>query len=151
MKNSLFLPLLIISLALFNACTEGNCNEETEVMMRAVFYSSESGEQVNIDSLDIFGLNITDSVICSMSTLKSIDLPLNPNTSSCSFVIINGGRADTVEIYYKSNFKLLSRACGYIYLHEMEEVLYTTNDIFNILINNKSVNPGDEENIQIFF
>ena len=68
------------------------------MLMRAVFYSSESGEELSIDSLDIYGLNIPDSVICSMSTLKNIDIPLNSSTSNCSFVIINGGRADTIEI-----------------------------------------------------
>ena len=151
MKN-IFLSPLFIALAIFNnSCTQESCNEDTEVLMRAVFYSSESGEELSIDSLDIYGLNIPDSVICSMSTLKNIDLPLNSSTSHCSFVIINGGRADTIEIYYESSLKLLSSACGYIYLHELEEVLYTTNDITNILITNKSVNPVNEENIQIFF
>lgn len=152
MMKNIFLSPLFIALAIFNnSCTKESCNEDTEVLMRAVFYSSESGEELSIDSLDIYGLNIPDSVICSMSTLKNIDLPLNSSTSHCSFVIINGGRADTIEIYYESSLKLLSSACGYIYLHELEEVLYTTNDITNILITNKSVNPVNEENIQIFF
>jgi len=152
MIKNIFLSPLFIALAIFNnSCIKESCNEDTEVLMRAVFYSSESGEQLSIDSLDIYGLNIPDSVICSMSTLKNIDLPLNPSAPNCSFVIVNHGRADTIEIYYKSSLKLLSSACGYIYLHELEEVLFTTNDITNILITNKPVHPGDEENIQIFF
>jgi hypothetical protein len=152
MMKNIFLPLsFVILVVLINSCTKESCNEDIDVLMKAVFYSSESGEASSIDSLDIYGLNISDSVICSMATLNSVDLPLNPSVSNCSFVIVNGGRADTIEIYYESNLEFISSACGYIYLHELEKVLYTNNDIINILITNKPVNPGDEENIQIFF
>ncbi|MEA1888041.1 MAG: DUF6452 family protein [Bacteroidota bacterium] len=152
MMKNIFLPALLIALLVFNnACTKESCNENTEVMMRTVFYSDESGEQLSIDSLDIYGLNIPDSSICSMSTLKKIDLPLNPSATSCSFAFINGGRADTITIYYASRLKFVSGACGYIYLHELEEIQHTQNDIMDILIINKPVNPGDEENIQIIF
>ncbi|MBN1387275.1 MAG: hypothetical protein JW965_02445 [Bacteroidales bacterium] len=152
MMKNIFLPTLFITLLVFiNSCTKESCNEDIEVYMRAVFYSSESGEKSSIDSLDIYGLNISDSLICSMATLNNIDLPLDPAVSNCSFAIVNGGRADTIQIYYESNLIFVSAACGYIYLHELEEVLYTTNDIINIVITNKPVNPGDEENIQIFY
>jgi len=151
MKNIFPTLLFIILVMCNNFCTKESCNEDTEVLMRAVFYSNDSGEMSSIDSLDIYGLNIADSSICSMSTLNSIDLPLNPSASNCSFVIINGGRADTIDIFYESNLHFVSGACGYIYLYELEEVQYTTNDIINISITNEPVNPGDEENIQIFF
>ncbi|MGM0528890.1 MAG: DUF6452 family protein [Bacteroidota bacterium] len=151
MKN-IFLTLLLIALAVLNnACTKEGCNEDTEVMMRAVFYSNETGEQLSIDSLDIYGLNIPDSSIYSMSTQKNIDLPLNPSDTNCSFALINGGRADTIAIYYTSRLKFVSAACGYIYIHELEEIEHTVNDIKDILITNKPVNPGDQENIQIIF
>ena len=152
MMKNIFLTLLFIALVICsNSCTKESCNEDTDVLMRAVFYSNDTGEMSSIDSLDIYGLNIADSAICSMSTLNSIDLPLNPSTSNCSFVIINGGRADTINIYYESSLIFVSGACGYIYLYELEEVIYTTNDIINISITNEPVNPGNEENIQIFF
>jgi len=119
--------------------------------MKAAFYSAESSEPISIDSLDIYGLYIPDSSICSMATLEKVNLPLNPSASSCAFVIMNGGRSDTIEISYQSDLQFLSQACGYIFVFEIEEVLFTTNDILNVLITNKPVNQGDEENIQIFF
>ncbi|MDT8402063.1 MAG: DUF6452 family protein [Bacteroidales bacterium] len=152
--KSEFLTLVSLALSLvvlLMSCTEESCDQATEVLMNAGFYSAETEEKINIDSLDIYGLNVPDSVICSNSNLNRIGLPLNPSASGCAFVIINGGRADTLEIFYQSNLKLLSRACGYIYLHEIENINFTENDISGILILNKSVNPGDEENVQIFF
>lgn len=152
MMKNLFLTALLIALVVFNhACTKEGCNENTEVMMRAVFYSNESGEQISIDSLEIYGLNIPDSSIYSMSTKKNIDLPLNPSATNCSFAFINGGRADTITIHYTSRLKFVSAACGYIYTHELEEIEHTVNDIMDILITNKPVNPGEQENIQIIF
>ena len=135
----------------YTSCTEESCNQDTEAFMKAGFYSSETEEKIIIDSLDIYGLNVPDSSICSMSSLNEVNLPLNPSSSSCTFAIVNGGRADTIEIFYQSNLEFLSRACGYIYLHELEEIYYTSNDIKDVIILNKSVNPGDEENVQIFF
>ncbi len=152
--KTISLSLLIISTALiisFSSCTEESCNQDTEVFMKAGFYSSETEEKISIDSLDIYGLNVPDSIICSMSTLNEVSLPLNPSSSSCTFAIVNGGRADTIEIFYKSSLEFLSLACGYRYLHELEEIYNTRNDIKDIFILNKSVNPGDEENVQIFF
>jgi len=152
MMKKIFLTLSIITAVIcINSCTKESCNEDTDVFLHAVFYSNDSGQVSSVDSLDIYGLNIPDSVICSGSTLNNIDLPLNPSASNCSFAIINGGRVDTIDIYYGSRLQFVSSACGYIYLYELEEVLYTTNDIIKISIINEPVNPGDEENIQIFF
>ena len=141
--------MLLLSLCL--SCTEESCEQDTEVFAHAGFYSSESSEQINIDSLDVFALGIPDSSLYETAVLETISLPLNPSTLSCGFVIINGGRSDTIVLRYKSNLEFLSKACGYIYTFELDEVLFTTNDIFNISITNNSVSPGDEENIQIFF
>lgn len=138
-------------LALSCACTEESCEQETEVMMRAGFYESGSGNSLTVDSLSIHGLYIPDSLIYSNAKLKQISFPLNPSAPSCSFIIINGSRHDTIEIQYESSLKFLSKACGYIYIYSLNQVMFTSNDIRNISITNEQVNPGDEENIQIFF
>jgi hypothetical protein len=156
MRN-IFPALLIISTALFFSgisCTKESCDQETDALMNAVFYSSqaeEENEKINIDSLDIYALNITDSLIYSMVTLSEVALPLNPSSSSCSFVFVNGGRADTIDIFYNSSLQLLSMACGYVYFYEIEDIQHTGNDISYISIINKTVNPGEQENIQIYF
>ncbi|MBS0011920.1 MAG: hypothetical protein KFF49_10950 [Bacteroidales bacterium] len=151
MKNTNLLPVLIAFIFLIASCTPESCEQDTEVLMRAGFFSADSGEKESIDSLTVYGLYIPDSLIYSMVTLDMIDLPLNPSASSCAFVIENGGRSDTIEIFYSSHLSFVSAACGYIYLHELENVFFTTNDIVNILITGKSVNPGNEQNIQILF
>jgi len=151
MKRISMPGILLIMLSLLLSCTEESCEQDTEVFAHAGFYSSESSEQINIDSLDIFGLGIPDSSLYEMAVLDNISLPLNPSTLSCGFVIINGGRSDTIVLRYQPKLEFLSKACGYIYTFELEEVLFTTNDIFNISISINSVSPGDEENIQIFF
>ena len=146
------LSLIFISLALVNqSCSQEGCDLDTEVYMHAGFYETGSGDQINVDSLTIYGLGMSDSLIYSMAKVKSVNLPLKPTVSSCSFIIINGNRTDTVELIYEPEIRFLSSACGYIYLYELEEVNFTRNDINIILIENKTVNPGDEENIQIFF
>jgi len=153
MKNVFLTPvsLSLSLLMLVISCTEESCDQPTGVLMKAGFYSAETEENISVDSLDIYGLNVPDSMICSGSNLNKIGLPLNPSASRCTFVMVNGGRSDTIEILYHSSLEFLSRACGYIYLHEIEEIIFTENDITDIYIMNKLVNPGDEENIQILF
>lgn len=146
--------LFIISASLLSlslACTEESCEQDTEVLMLAGFYESGSGNKLTVDSLSIHGLYMPDSLIYSNVKLKQAGLPLNPSATSCSFIIINGSRKDTIEIQYEPNLKLLSQACGYIYIYTLEQMHFTSNGIRNILIINEQVNPGDEENIQIFF
>ena len=157
--RKIFPVIFIISIALLIpgiSCTKESCDQDTDVFMNAGFYSvqaeeEEEDEKISIDSLDIYALNVPDSLIYSMVTLDQVSLPLNPAATSCGFVMVNGGRADTVEIFYSSRLQLLSMACGYIYFHEIEEIRHTGNDINYITIINKSVNPGEQENIQIFF
>lgn len=151
MKKIFLHAIIFITSALCLTCTEESCDLETGVTVHAGFYSTESLEQISIDSLDVYGLDIPDSSLYSMAATDNIELPLNPSANGCSFVISNAGRADTLVISYQPNLLFLSRACGYIYTFELKEVQFTANDIFNILIINNSVNPGDEENIQIFF
>ena len=151
MINNL-LPLALLFAAILNlSCSRGSCDQDTEVLLNAGFYSAESLENISVDSLEVFGIGIPDSSLYSMVTLKNILLPLNPSTNDCSFVVINGGRADTIDITYSRNLVFLSRECGYTYHFEINEVFFTRNDISNIIITNKSVIPGDEENIQIYF
>lgn len=155
--RKIFPGLIIISIALLIpgiSCTKESCDQDTDAFLNAGFYSGqaeEEDEKISIDSLDIYALNVPDSLIYSMVTLDHVSLPLNPAASSCAFVLVNGGRADTIEIFYSSRLQLLSMACGYIYFHEIEEITHTSNDINYISIINKSVNPGEQENIQIFF
>ncbi len=143
--------IVVFLLSLSLACTEESCDQNTEVLMKAGFYESGSGKSLTIDSLSIYGIYMPDSLVYSNAKLKQISLPLNPSAPSCSFIIINGSRHDTIEILYESELKFLSKACGYIYIYSLNQVLFTSNDISNILITNEQVNPGDEENIQIFF
>lgn len=155
--RKIFPGLLIISIVFIFpgiSCTKESCDQDTGVLMNTGFYSSqaeEDDETINIDSLDIYALNVPDSLIYSMVTLSKVSLPLNPSSPDCAFVIVNGGRADTIEVFYSSRLELLSMACGYIYFHEIEEIRHTANDISYINIINKSVNPGEQENIQIYF
>lgn len=119
--------------------------------MQAGFYESGSGNSLTVDSLSIYGLYMPDSLIYSNAKLGEAGLPLNPSAPYCSFIIITGSRHDTIEILYEPELMFLSRACGYTYTYTLKEVLFTNNNISNILIVNEQVNPGNEENIQIFF
>ena len=143
--------LLIILVFIFTACSQEGCDQETDVMIQAGFYATGEGEPLSIDSLSVWGLNMPDSLILSMAVSDKVSLPLNPSAVASSFIIQNGQYTDTVEISYEPGLKFLSRPCGYIYVYELKEVFFTTNDINNILIINKQVNTANEENIQIFF
>jgi len=149
MKNTY--SLLIILVFIFTACSQEGCEQETGVMLQAGFYATGEGEPLSIDSLNIWGLNMPDSLILSMAVRDKISLPLNPSAGASSFIIENRQHTDTIEISYEPHLNFLSRPCGYIYVYEIKEVFFTTNDINNILIINKQVNTGNEENIQIFF
>ncbi len=147
-----FIRLLIVLAVIYgSSCTREACDLDTEVYMNAGFYLSGSGDQYTIDSLTVYGTEIPDSLIVSMGKQSGISLPLNPSSTSCSFIFKNGTRTDTISVYYKAKLEFLSQACGYIFLYELEEADFSGDDIKNIIITSNSVNPSDEENIEIFF
>lgn len=149
MKNVHYLILILIPL--LNACSEETCDQDTDVYLKMVFYSSGTVSKLNINELTVYGINMADSMIYDQASTSDIILPLNPLSSSCSFIFNISNIIDTVEISYQSRLEFISKACGYSYLYDIEDVFFTNNSIDNVIIVSKSVNPGDEENIRTFF
>lgn len=148
----LIYPLLTGLLVLLHlSCTEQACDLDTEAFLNAGFYSAETAEEISLDSLTIYGINREDSLIYSMANTGKAALPLDPSGESCSFIIKNGDRTDTLSFQYIPEMIFLSTECGYIYNYRLSDITYSLNEIENILTINENVKPGDEENIQIFF
>ena len=85
-RLSTIITVIVLSIT---SCTQEGCDLDTEVMMRAGFYESGSGDQITVDSLTIYGLGRSDSLIYSMAKVKSVELPLNPEGSTSSFIMMN--------------------------------------------------------------
>jgi hypothetical protein len=146
--------LVIIVLAVIVhvvSCTPESCFEETVAKVKIPFYLSSTQKNTAPDSLTIYGLNTgSDRVYNSAKNTIRADLPLDPQTESCEFVVRINGVSDTLLIMYDSYPHLVSKECGYTYYHTIDSLAFLHN-IFTIIKKNMFVTTLNEENFRILY
>ena len=120
-------------------------------MVVITLHETDNDDVTTIDSLTVYGVGMDDILLYNNTKTGKIGLPLNPATDRANYVIINGQSHDTIEISYVAVQHFISKACGYNFLYNIENVKFTNNRIDTILIINNSVDPADEENLRAFF
>lgn len=154
-SSSLFFGIItssILAIVLLARCTPESCYENTESALKAGFYETGTGTNVEPDSVSAYGIGV-DSIMLykNEKAKKEILLPLNPTTAVCSFVISINGISDTITFTYSSFPHLISKECGYSVFHTLDSYSSSNNIIDTILIRNSNVTVPYEENIRIFF
>ena len=150
-KIILFL-LLVITTAVICSCSVGTCFDETESMVKADFYSMESGTTTTADSLTLYGAGMDSLTIYNKSLkLKRAEMPLYAETGECNLVARLNGVNDTLTFRYSGSFNLISKECGYTYYFTLDTVLTTNNIIDSVAITKKTITTLNEENIRIYF
>lgn len=134
------------------SCTPESCLEETVAKAKVPFYLSSTQKNTAPGNLTIFGLNTgTVNIYADSKNVSRAELPLDPSTDNCGFVVIINGVSDTIMVTYDSYPHLISIECGYTYYHTTGVLSYTRNIIDTIIVRNTLVTTGNEENFRILY
>lgn len=151
---------VIIASSVFFACSDSECSESTVTDMNVNFYK-KSNNAAFTDTVTIFGLldgGIEyDSILYNAQRLKSVTLPLRLDNDSTSFVfnfLTAAGilwAQDTITFVHRNDPHFISEACGFVMYFKLDTVIYTTDHIDSISVNNNMITNDPSENIRIFF
>jgi hypothetical protein len=141
------------TLMILVSCTPGSCFEETNALVKASFYGGDTRKLKPPDSLTLFGLKMdTNKIYNKALNVQPALLPLDADTTSCSFVIRINGTTDTMTFWYSSFPHLVSMECGYTFYHQLtEKPSVTDNIIDSVNIGNSNITTLDVENIRIYY
>lgn len=148
-RNFLYLSFAIY-LFIFSGCTSGTCEEATDSVVNMTLQFSEDSGITIVDSITIYGLDMPFLLYDTVST-KLVKLPLDASSTMVRFAIRRGSLTDTLGIEYTSSVRFISKPCGYTFYYNIENISFTNNRIDNIIIINREINPGDEENLRTFY
>jgi Family of unknown function (DUF6452) len=134
------------------SCTQDSCLEETVAEVKVPMYLSSTQGIKAPDSLTVYGLNTgSKKIYNSAKSISTANLPLNPSTENCGFVIRINGIFDTLRLKYDSYPHLISKVCGYTYFHTIDSLSFTKNIIDTVIIKNRFVTTLNEENFRILY
>jgi hypothetical protein len=150
-KILLFIPAIFFLFLLFS-CAPGACFEETNAFLKVTFYKSATGKKVAPDSLTLYGLNMeTNKIYNKTANVQPALLPLNANTSNCTFIIKINGKTDTMFVPYSSFPHLISKECGYSFYHTLDTPIVTNHAIISFKFANRNITTINEENLRIYY
>ena len=114
-------------LSLFSGCeVDDICTSEVKTPRLVIhFYDSENSSiSKKVDTLSVWAIN--KEKLYDKQSLDSINLPLNPQSSTLSYILKNGSICDTLKIEYTPHEKFISRSCGYIFNFTINDNTNTT-------------------------
>jgi hypothetical protein len=142
----------IATLFLLLSCTPQPCIEESVSAVKGSFYITGSDKVQTADSVTLYGIGVDTVMLYDKSiNISKIEMPLNPDEETSSFLLKTNGISDTITFTYTSFPYLVSKECGFTFYHTIESVTSTKNLIDTVLIRYSTITTGDEENIRIFY
>ncbi len=147
------LPLVTaLATLLLLSCSAQPCYEDTDPLMHTRLLLSGTGEQAVADSLRVWSVTGSDTLLFVNSTrVNRFSLPLDPSHDHSTFMITLNGITDTAVVQYDRKPYLVSPACGYTMVSELTGVMSTHNIIDTVIIENKSVNLNGHQNLHLFY
>ena len=159
-------PILIIGLmAMAASCTSNECYENHSALPLAYFYNMETGQQVSLQSVRIYGIGAPgDSVLYPTQNLQEAYLPFRIWQDTTQYVFEYMGMlpdsipegmvyeipADTVSFIYEPKEWFVSPACGAMYFFDIRKVEHSSLLIDSVSYNELITNENSV-NIKIFF
>lgn len=152
-KRQLFgIALSCLSIILvITACNEEDCQELTEVKINARFYDHIADEPTVCSTLTLFGLKSDSLILNNASSVSNFSLYLRQDTTQTTFVFqfpeeVN----DTVTIHHSNNRSVISLDCGCATFFTVDSIKWTHHQIDTIIVKQKEIGTGNEENIRFY-
>lgn len=144
--------LLLTTILLMVSCTSDNetCREETRVVLRIGFFSSESSALASIDSVTIMGIPDETLFYNNSKNINKVELPLVASGTATQFAIRFNEQWDTLTVLHTTNPYFVSYACGMIYNHQIDTVLIRGAVSKSLKIDAKLVNNQNVQHLQIY-
>jgi hypothetical protein len=152
LKNTLFIPVLLM-LAVSPSCErEGVCTQSMLSEVNAGFYGWD-GEQetdVFVDRFTLYGEGKDSLLYDSMNSVSSFSFPMDMNAGSSTLILQADSLVDTMVIEYAVVPALVSYDCGFTFTFEMSGLSYTRHFIDSIAMIKNVADLEHEENLKIF-
>ncbi len=147
----LILPLFLV---LLFACEENEvCDQSVRSLLVAGFYKYEQDEEqdTSLNNLSVYGIgHEDDSIYSHNNNIQQIALPLNPDSTEVSFVLIMDSISDTLHVIYQHDIIFVSYACGFAPVYDIDTTEITNNAADSLIIKNYNIQPDSEESIKIY-
>ena len=160
MKKNLHLLCITFFIAIgLNSCGSSECFDNQNTLPLAGFYSMQTGKEIIVDSLTVYGAGAPgDSVLLDNGQVSSLYMPMPLSGSSASFVFHYNMKAldfvefnDTLTIDYECYPQFVSNECGAIYKYDVSDFRYTTHLIDSVAIPTMKFDNVDKVVIKVFY
>ena len=152
-KSTLLFVVLVITLGLFS-CEEEECAQRFTSDVQGAFLKRDTlGDQVAapLEIFTLFGVGMdTNLIYDKRSQVDIFTMPLSPDFSERSFVLINDSINDTLTFTYTSRLQLINTVCGFVPNYTLSKVKNTNHFIEAVQIINEDVNTDDKQNIRVY-
>ncbi|OFX21705.1 MAG: hypothetical protein A2041_12860 [Bacteroidetes bacterium GWA2_31_9b] len=155
-KNLLKIFFLLFSLFLMINCSDDQCNQTTESILKTRMFVSDpsliSGKF--LDSMSVYAPEWTDSIHhVGTSSTDSTDfsLYLSPYSDTTTFILASKSMLDTVHLFYTRKLILLSQECGFVTHFNIKSFNYTTNNIDSVFLIENEITTDNDGYLQIYF
>lgn len=156
MKRLLPIAAAVLLLA---GCNTTGCLDNQSSIPLAGFYSSATGQQISISTLEITGVGVpNDSILVTAGTVaNSVYLPMRStkNTTAWCFHYTQEGISepefnDTIEFTYTSEPFFASEECGAMYRYRIRQCKSTTHLLDSVVIADSLITNVNIEQIRIY-
>ncbi len=129
-------------------------------MPYAGFYDSSTGSAITLDSLQIYGLGMSedDPISAAGERISALYLPMRSTQQSTGWIIAYKWSYldypqlnDTIVFDYTSSPRFASEECGVIYDYHIDEYRYTTHLIDSVIVTDSLITNIDLERIKVYF
>lgn len=151
---------VVAAAATLPACNTTGCTDNHSSIPVADFYSSTTGGQVTIDSLQIHGIGAPgDSVLLHVGQkVNQVNLPMRSSQNSTAWcfsykqaALDHPGLNDTITFDYDSEPWFASEQCGAMYRYHITRCTYTTHLIDSVAIADSLITNSQQSQIRIYF
>lgn len=137
------------------ACSDSDlCKENTESVCYIQLYDKTKEENLELDSVYITNYPIPGNIIY-VSYGNPFGVNLNPDSDSTGFMFrifdSDTSWTDTIEIYYTSELKLISYACGFSHFYLLDTIITYSDSINSSEILFENVFNYEAEHIKLFY
>ena len=141
------------------ACSNDGCLDNQSSIPLAGVYSSETGNPVSINGIQIMGVGApNDSLLVASGAVQQVYLPMRSTASTTEWRfhytqagIDDESFDDYVSFTYTSQPYFASEECGAMYRYHITDVKYTTNLLDSVVVTDSLITNADIERIRLYF
>lgn len=151
--RTLLITVMITGSVIINSCAfEKGCDEQVDFPVNTTFYYEREGIENDtiLEGVSLFGVGREDSLLFDKDTVSSISFRLSPFADHTEMVLIYGVLKDTLGFDYGREMKMISPSCGFAYLFDVNNIVYTGNFIDSVYLTDPKLESFEAEHLKIF-